>query len=60
MSPYDIRQLADTVTAFGRTWGTGYLSRLVNQGQITQDDADRVLLHARFAPPMPTEWLVTK
>lgn len=53
-SPYEIRQLADTVTAFGRSWGTGYLQRLVAQGQITQADAECVLLHADFMPPMPT------
>lgn len=55
-SPYDIRQLADTVSAFGRSWGTGYLQRLVAQGQITHADADCVLRHADFRPPMPTSF----
>lgn len=60
MSPHEIRQLADSVSAFGRIWGTGYLDRLVREGQITRNDADRVLLHAEFALPMPTEWQVAK
>ena len=59
MSPHEIRLLADVVSAFGRTWGTGYLNRLVTDGQITQDDADRVLLHTDFGLSMPIEWQVT-
>lgn len=55
-SPYQISQLADTVSAFGRDWGTGYLERLVIDGQITRADADCVLLHVTFPPAMPTTY----
>ena len=58
MSEYDVRELCETVKAFGRTWGAGFVARLVTQGQISQADADRVLSRVRYAPPFPTEWLV--
>ena len=58
MSEYDVCQLVDTVKAFGRTWGQGFVARLVTEGQISQADADRVLSRVRYAPPFPTEWMV--
>ena len=59
LSPFDIRQLADTVQAFGPTWGDGYLRRLIATGQITQADADAVMRRVEFTAPLPTEWGVS-
>ena len=59
LSNYDLCVIADTVQAFGSTWGDGYLRRLIATGQITQADADAVMRRVEFIAPLPTEWGVS-
>jgi hypothetical protein len=59
LSNHQLAVLADSVSAFGNTWGGNYLRRLVTEGQITDGDAAAVLRRCDFLDPMPwAAWAV--